>query len=223
MSIIETVVRQFAPFTCLGCGAEEDLLVCMACLHRLTPVASRCYKCHQATEASMLCPGCRETSSLHSVVVHVEYRDVIRQVVHRMKYERAKNATNEIAHMLSQRAKNFPPDAIFVPIPTATSRVRGRGYDHAALLAKRTAALTHHRYMVLLRRLGQAHQMGSSRSTRLAQLKDAFRPVRREAIDGRHIVLVDDVLTTGATLENAARTLKRQGAARVDAIVLARA
>lgn len=171
----------------------------------------------------MLCLGCRETSSLHSVVVHVEYRDVIRQVVHRMKYERAKNATNEIAHMLSQRAKNFPPDAIFVPIPTATGRVRGRGYDHAALLARQTAALTRRKYMVLLRRLGQAHQMGSDRTMRLTQLKDAFRPVRLEEIRGRHIVLVDDVLTTGATLERAALTLRRYGAARVDALVFAQA
>ena len=66
-------------------------------------------------------------------------------------------------------------------------------------------------------------QVGANRRERLRQLHSAFRVVRPDVVRGRHIVLVDDVLTTGATLETAARVLLNAGAARVSAVVLAQA
>jgi predicted amidophosphoribosyltransferase len=78
-------------------------------------------------------------------------------------------------------------------------------------------------YRTHLRRIGQAHQVGANRAERLRQLRGAFRLAHAEALRGKHIVLVDDVLTTGATLETAARALKRAGASRVSAIVFTQA
>jgi predicted amidophosphoribosyltransferase len=72
-------------------------------------------------------------------------------------------------------------------------------------------------------RIGQAHQVGAGRAQRKKQLDGVFRPRHIERIKGQHIILVDDVLTTGATLESAARTLRRAGAAQVDAWVFAKA
>lgn len=223
MSIIESAVRLFAPYTCIGCGVEEDLMLCDDCLLGLSPVSSRCYKCGVATEDYAVCWECQASSSLNAVRVCVQYRELARQIVHRMKYERAKAATREIAHVMAGPANHLPAGVLLVPIPTATSRVRMRGYDHAALLAKELAIATHQSYAPLLRRLGQAHQVGASRSERLRQLESVFRPVRPGAIQGKRIMLVDDVLTTGATLESAARVLKHCGAKQVHAIVFAQA
>jgi ComF family protein len=115
------------------------------------------------------------------------------------------------------------PDFVIVPAPTATSRARHRGYDQAALIARSLATKTEVQYLPVLRRSGQHHQVGSNRAERLRQLQNAYRVIRPANIVGKHVLLIDDVLTTGATLEAAAKVLKAAGAKRVSGVVFARA
>ena len=96
-----------------------------------------------------------------------------------------------------------------------------RGYDHAALLARELARHTELTTMPVLRRVGQTRQVGATRSQRLKQLEGAFYVRRPEEIQGKKILLVDDLVTTGATLEAAARCLRLAGARTVSAVVFA--
>jgi len=146
-----------------------------------------------------------------------------KELVHRTKYERAQSGTREMAVAMTTLMSLFDANVVLAHIPTASSRVRTRGYDHARLLAKYIARHQKLPTATLLARIGQAHQVGSNRAQRVKQLEGAFRPVREAQIRGKHIVLVDDVLTSGATLETAARVLKHAGAKRVSAIVFAQA
>ena len=223
MNIIERLVSVIAPHVCIGCGVEEDALLCETCRQGQPLVPSRCYRCKAVTEEYTVCRNCRDTTPLRQVVVYTHYQAEAKELLHRTKYERAKSGTEEMAVMMAEIAWVFNQTSLLVHIPTATSRVRARGYDHAKLL---TSALSHRtglRRASLLARVGQAHQVGANRSARLKQLEAAFRAIRMSAVRGRHIVLVDDVLTTGATLETAARVLRRAGAASVSAIVFAQA
>jgi ComF family protein len=152
------------------------------------------------------------------------YEGVGRTLVERLKFERTFSA----AHVIAQSITNQFPfqlhnSAVLVPVPTATSRVRHRGFDQSLLITKALAKKNKTQYKCLLLRLGQQRQTGSERKQRLVQLEGAFE-VRVRALRGvRQVILVDDVLTTGSTLEVAARMLKEAGVKRVSAIVFARA
>ena len=108
---------------------------------------------------------------------------------------------------------------LVVPIPTATTRVRQRGYDQAKLLARAIARQTGLRYTNCLVRQGQAHQVGASRQARHNQLEGALRV--KKTVQGVCIILVDDVTTTGATLEAAASVLRQAGAQQIEALTFA--
>jgi len=223
MHLLELAVSLFAPHTCLGCGAEEDRLLCEACVATMPRVPSRCYRCKAVTTGSKVCRDCRRRTPLDHVVVFTYHEGLAKELIHRMKYERAQAGLLEAAALLAPGLDCLPPNTILTHVPTASSRVRQRGYDHARILARALAAHTALPSAVCLARLGQAHQVGASRAGRLRQLEGAFRPVRCEAFRGQHVVLVDDVLTTGATLEVTAYELKRAGAQTVSAVVFAQA
>lgn len=113
-----------------------------------------------------------------------------------------------------------PPVLVFVP--TVPSHIRERGFDHAALLTKELARLRGWHYVPLLARQSNGQQHGATKVARQVQVKGAFRVRSDEPIKGKHVLLVDDVTTTGATLTECAKVLKAAGANRVDAVVFAR-
>ncbi|MBI1857058.1 ComF family protein [Candidatus Saccharibacteria bacterium] len=137
------------------------------------------------------------------------------------KFERTQAVAPILAALTGESLPYLPENTLITHIPAATSRVRDRGYDQAKLLARYLAGSQGLPYVTVLARSGQARQVGSSRSVRLRQIEGVFRPVRGYLIKGAEVLLVDDVMTTGATLEEAARTLKKAGAKRVNAVVFA--
>jgi ComF family protein len=155
------------------------------------------------------------------VAVFAHHDGLAKELIHSAKYERAKAGLTEVAEMLATLLPFFEDDVVLTHVPTASSRIRERGYDQAEVIARRLAQKSRLPYSPLLARLGQAHQVGSGRRERIAHTRNAFRPIHMGRIKGAHIILIDDVCTTGASLESAARALKRAGAKRVDAIVFA--
>ena len=203
MSFIDVIIAKIAPHDCLGCGAEGKLL-CNDCLKALPPIA----------------PKPLNSPDLKNVKSVTIYDGLAKELIWKLKSSGTQEAARIMAKSMVEllpKNKNF----IIVPIPTASTRVRQRGYDQARLLAREIARRAKVPYSNCLIRSGQAHQVGSGREHRLHQLNTAYRLKRSTSIRNKHIIFVDDVVTTGATLETAAKLLVQAGARQVSAITFA--
>ena len=210
-----------APHECLSCG-QEGLLVCGLCAPEVfEEVPDRCYRCLAMSMDSAVCIKCRRTSPLKHVWVATEYDGISKRLVSLMKFDRAKAAAQPIASHMASTLPYLDTSIIVTHLPTATARQRSRGYDQSELIARKIARLKEVKYSPLLLRRGQGRQVGASRQQRIKQATGMFLPFKPQSIKGAHILLVDDILTTGASLESAAKTLKLAGAKQVDAIVFA--
>lgn len=219
--MIDTILHLLAPHSCLGCSAEGYIL-CPRCRHGDTPPPSLCYRCGVATTAFATCSSCRRQTKLVAVYVAAAYQGAIKDAVWKLKFEGTRAGAKDMAAAMAEVVTSAP-DALIVHVPTATSHIRRRGYDQARLLARALAKQTSLPYAPCLVRLGQQRQVGASRKQRFEQLSGAFRLASGYDVTGKTILLVDDVLTTGATLEAAAAVLKKAGAKRAEAVVFARA
>jgi ComF family protein len=149
------------------------------------------------------------------------YEGALKLAIHSYKFLYKRAASEDLTTLLDSLLPPTRSDLIVVSVPTVTSRVRRRGFDHAMLLAK---SLVHKRklvYINVLSRTGQKQQVGLGRNDRLIAQKDTMYIRNGDIVVGKNILLVDDVVTTGSTLNEAARVLKSAGAARVDCVVLA--
>jgi ComF family protein len=221
LTFIDKTIGILAPHLCFACGIE-GALICAACLPLLPEIRPQCYRCHATNNGWSTCTRCRKSSLLENVLIRTTYDGFGEQLVKSLKFERAASAAQTIAQSLAEPAM-VPNGAVLVPIPTATSRVRERGYDQSVIIAKQLAKITDARCVTMLERYGQQRQTGSTRSQRLAQLENAFRVKPKKAADTTEVILVDDVLTTGATLETAAKVLRQSGIKHISALIFARA
>jgi ComF family protein len=148
-------------------------------------------------------------------------RDSLQRLVGLYKFERVRSAYRTVGELLTDVVPDLPPEAIVVPVPTVASHVRERGYDHTLLIARYFARQRGLRLSRPLRRSTHTKQRQASANTRDAQAKLAFK-VEGMIENNVPYLLVDDIMTTGATLKYAAKALKGAGATQVWVAVVAR-
>jgi len=219
-----------APSLCAICRSWSALGLCTACLQRFAAPQPRCQRCGRATATALArCGDCLplDLAFEHCVTVS-DYAAPWRELIAGFKYRQQVELASPLAAALSwaiDDAGAATPDWI-LPVPLSRERLRERGFNQAWELARR---LGRRRGVpasasLLQRVRDTAHQIGKSREQRERNLRDAFwvddRRGRRLA--GGHVALVDDVMTTGATVHAAALALRRAGARAVDVWVVAR-
>ncbi len=155
------------------------------------------------------------------------YDDVARQLVHGLKYRDRLDLARWMAGWMARAGAELTAEAdVVVPVPLHRRRLWWRRYNQSALLARTVAEVARKPLAAgaLIRIRATVQQVGLSAGERDRNVRGAFRvPVEQKpAVAGRRVLLVDDVLTTGATIRAATRTLLRAGAEAVDALVFAR-
>jgi ComF family protein len=159
-------------------------------------------------------------------VAAVSYTFPWASCIARFKFQADPSLARALAHLMRHAPWVEPAlDAatLVVPMPLSPTRLRERGFNQALELARHLAPYKTHAH-TLLRHGDSAHQVGASRHERLEHVRDAFwvSPERVPAVRGQRVVLVDDVMTTGASMYEAARVLKAAGAVHITGLVLAR-
>ena len=222
--LTSTAVDLLFPLHCAGCRREGNLLcaVCVDELPRLSP--PYCSLCASPGTRSP-CRDCRE-SPLAVDIIRAPFlmKGAIREAVHSLKYRGVRAAAPELGRLLAKfLAGQSAAGELLVPVPLHPRRLRSRGYNQSALLARELAKLSGLALEEgLLSRVTDAPpQAGTaSRQQRWANVAGGFRCTGE--VRGKKVVLVDDVATTGSTLSAGAAALKAAGAASVWGLVLAR-
>jgi len=144
--------------------------------------------------------------------------------IQRLKYSRRRTLADALGHLLAERYP-FAPAALLVPVPLHITRLRERGFNQAVMLARRLAAARglEVQSRALVRTRATHAQPGLGAAARRANLAGAFTLRANATVAGREVVLVDDVLTTGATADACAAVLSAAGATRVDVFTVGRA
>lgn len=205
---IDSLIDVLFPRRCVGCGCFDTWL-CAACLTK-----------SWAPEKLSGPPG----SGISSLMTVGQYADPFwRRLIETYKFRRVQAVARVIAPLLAQvLISDCPADAILVPIPSHARRVRQRGFDHIKLLTDQLGQCTGLPVVALLQRAHYSkRQVDVADDQRHANVAGSFVAVADGNID-RPVILVDDVITTGATVQAASQAVQHYDPPRIDVLAIAR-
>ncbi len=234
--VFAKITDWFYPRVCPGCGEVSDrpgYHLCGDCFRRINlHDQSVCERCGAPAEGSVahafVCGVCRETKPAYDRARSAgHFQGVLREQVHQFKYGGALWLKRELADLLlGCLSAHFSQEAVdvVVPVPLHPVRERERSYNQAALLAEEVASRIGRRCdgRSLVRVKSTQTQTRLDAASRRMNILGAFAVRRPEWVSQRCVLLVDDVMTTGSTLAECARVLKKAGTRTVWAVTVAR-
>lgn len=221
------------PSQCAICRRWPGPRICHDCQSRWASLRHRCHCCALPLPALVsLCGSClKKPPRLQHCAAVLDYSYPWQELITRYKFRADLGLVRSLAKLMAQHPEvreQLRACDVLLPMPASTQRVRERGFDHGLLLAQSLGAQSDTQHSLLIGAVQRQHrplpQHASSREQRLRQLRGVFSmtPRQRLRIEGQKILLLDDVMTTGATLDALASSLLLAGASSVSAVVLAR-
>lgn len=219
-------VDSFFPRRCVGCGKVGGFLCseCLGKLPRLLPPL--CPNCGRPQASGIVCPDCRQRQTeIDGIRSLFSFDEVIRKAIHELKYRNLKAISPRLAELLADYLRSNPlPGEALVGVSLHPRRLRERGYNQSSLLARelgRRIDLPVIEDCLIRVKQAQPQVRAVDVEERRRNVAGAF-VCRDEKVSGKQIILIDDVCTSGATLESCAAALKNRGAASVWGLTLAR-
>lgn len=227
--MIRTFLRIFYPETCPVCKEQhsepETAPLCSSCWKTISPyngpICSICGK-PLSSDVSITCSDCLHDEPAFTTARSFGiYKGTLRDAVHLLKFHGKRRLSGPLSVMLF--SMEMPRARAIVPVPLHKKRLRSREFNQSALLARH---LSRHTglpplYNALVKVRDTSPQVGLRAKERRRNLKNAFKVTDKEAIRGKDLILVDDVFTTGATVRECSRQLRKEGAGNIYAVLLA--
>lgn len=235
LRLAHTVADWIIPPTCLGCATAvgQAGALCGTCWSRAQFVEEpRCPVlgtpfAYDSGLGTMSLQALADPPPFDRARAAVLYDDVARKIVRTFKFGDSPELAPWMANWMTRAGRELmQPEAVIVPVPLHRNRTIQRRYNQSAELARHVSRRSSIRYRPeLLQRVRPTRQqVGLGAKERSRNVQGAFRVPRRFELEvkGSHIILIDDVYTTGATLRACARALRRKGAAKIDCLTFAR-
>ena len=225
--MLDSILNLLFPVSCVLCGFQVYErrwgAACPSCWSRLAPLEPpSCPQCGEPAPAvEGLCGPCRRGEHAFDFARSaLLFNDTLREIIHHLKYSDRVSLANPLGDVL-KKCLDLEPfrGELVVPVPLHPARERERGYNQAELIAGRLGRPIARR--LVRRRKNTPSQTGLSRNERQKNLAGAFEVRPGVKVSGT-VIVVDDVYTTGSTMHEIARTLKRAGAERVEVLTVAR-
>ena len=223
----DSIVELIFPAWCLSCQ-EPGSWWCRACQQRAVRLPlGWCGSCGRHALSTTLCPNESAQLGLTRLVSGFAYAGTVQTIIQTIKYRPAEIGLTALLAddwLVSRLMAALPADGLIVPIPLSVGHERQRGFNQAEHLARRLVLRSQwDRISCRLVRISRRPaQVGSARAERLKNMVNTLRWTGISLV-GQTVSLIDDVVTTGATLAEAARVLRAAGARRVIAVTLAQA
>ena len=236
MSVSSFLINSVFPRTCVGCDRsmphDARSFVCKDCRLDIELVKDpSCPFCRSPSRGGTTCPFCKKNSSLDSLTVIASYDDrLVKRMIKELKYRFLRDLAADIGIMMAERINKIglvKSRTIIVPVPLHKLRYNWRGFNQSEDIARVLANSSAMDFMPnALTRIKHSKPQAeiADKQERISSARGLFRVSRDCAtlVNNKRIVLVDDVATTGATLDDCARTLKNAGAINVAGLVFAR-
>jgi len=221
------------PIKCLGCGEESPVFICDKCLEEIELLHEQlCPVCEQSSSHGKTCDQCQRQHTLDGLVVATYYSDpLVKKAIRNFKFLLVKSLHEQLVKlMLKQLDQNPIPCKIdlVIPVPLHKKRLKWRGFNQAELLGNKIAEFALGgdipiRTDILARTKNtKAQSKIHDHEMRNENTKNAFSCIDPDSIKQKNILLIDDVCSTGSTLNECAGVLKSSGARRVWGVVVAR-
>jgi ComF family protein len=217
--MVDDLLAIIAPHLCYGCGKTGSQL-CHYCKYDIINDKNEaCLTCLGLSAGGRICGRC---DVAYERGWFVGFREgPLKDLIDAYKFQRARSGYTVLADLLNSSLPDLPARTVIVPVPTVSSHIRERGYDHMMLIAKKFDKLRHLPVQPLVKRLTNITQHDLDATERERAAREAFT-VEAKLDPKITYLLLDDVMTTGATVNYAARALRNAGAEHIFVAVVAR-
>lgn len=229
------ILELIFPVRCIGCGKFGEY-VCRRCLGAVAIKKKfECIGCKRNTPLGQTCFLCLKTSPVDQLLIVADYKErLIEKLLKFLKYRFISDLERPVAVLarrylkwltLGKKFNVFESNPLLVPVPLHPVRLNWRGFNQSELFAKNIADTFQMEMAgdVIERTVNATPQADiKEKEKRLKNLNGIFRIMNKEKLVGREVLLIDDICTTGATLNECAKVLKTSGATKVIALVVAR-
>lgn len=217
--IIEKLVSIISQNECLVCNRPGEL-VCQECWqNQFVMRQPACFMCNALSPNGQTCQLCRRKSCLNGVITNFRMSGYMKELIYQLKYYGHRETAIFLSQHISPNLANLKIDLVTY-VPATGKSQRRRGYNQAQILAKEVAKSMNLPLQSTLLRLRHTDQIGLGRSQRFDSVKGNF--LSRGNQIGKNILIIDDVITTGATLNECAKILKASGAKKIWGLAVAK-